>query len=311
MKCEIIPYNQDVAVQNHQNASLLQDSRYCAALAKNTAFQTVTCRVLMDGQEAGLARFMEVRALGGLIHGITLDRGPLWNQGYGGAHHIRAFFDAFNARYPKRMGRKRRIIPEIEDGAAARKMLESAGLERTGEGYQTYLIDLMQDEERLRAGLAQKWRNVLNRAERENSFSLQWDDEAKQIPWFLKLYEQDKRRKNYDGPPPDLLRQLALFMSPARDMIIGRAVSDDGSAIAAVLIARHGTQATYLAGWSGEEGRAAGAHHRLLWQACLYLKNKDVIIFDLGGFHEDKAKGVSDFKAGMGGRVYRLAGTYR
>lgn len=291
------------------NATLLQDSRYCAALAETNPLKPVAALILMDNKPAGHAFFMEIKAIFGLVHGITLDRGPIWLEGFGGAHQIKAFFDEVDRLYPARPLRRRRIIPEIEDSPVARKMMESAGLKRVGEGYETFLLDLTASIDALRARLDQKWRNILNRAEREPDLQIEWDESARQLPWFVKIYEQDKRRKNYDGPSPQLITALAPILSSSGDMMLGRVIKD-GAAISSALIVRHGAGATYLAGWTGMEGRALGAHHLLLWSACAMLKEKGVSIFDLGGFNEQSAKGIRHFKQGMGGRPYRLVGRY-
>lgn len=308
MKCKIVWQKQDLACQKVKNASLLQDSRYIQAVKATSKFRPQYGLILVNGVEAGTVCIMEFRALMGLLHGVTLDRGPIWFEGFGGAHHIKMFHDEFNRLFPRRFGRKRRIIPEIEDSPVARKMLESAGLIRVGEGYHTFMLDLSAPMPELRARLGQKWRNILNRSERE-PLSIDWDDRARQLPWFLKVYAQHKQRKGYEGPAPDLLKHLSQAMMPTGDMILGRAMKD-GAVLSAVLIACHGDRATYLAGWTGDEGRAAGAHHRLLWEACSVLKQKGTTQFDLGGFNEADAKGIMDFKAGMGGRVYCLAGRY-
>lgn len=309
MKCEIIRENQETLAVSTVNTTLLQDSRYGAAMAATSGFHPVNTLIYIDNKPAGRALLLEVRAFFGLIHGITLDRGPLWFEGYGGAHHIKAFLDALNRLYPARPLRRRRLIPEIEDSPVARKMIESAGFTRIGAGYATFLLALDPPVEGLRAGLEQKWRNILNRAERVPGISVDWDDAARQLPWFVKIYEQDKRRKNYDGPSPQFLTSLAPLLSSSRDMMIGRVIKD-GAAISAVLIIRHGDTATYLAGWTGEAGRSAGAHHLLMWSACGMLKEKGVKFFDLGGFNEQDAKAIQHFKKGMGGRSYCLAGRY-
>lgn len=309
MRCEIVRQNQDAALWRPKNATLLQDERYAAALAATSAFKLYKALILIDKKPAGHAVLMEVRAFLGLIHGITLDRGPVWFEGFGGAHHVKAFLNELNSLYPPRPLRRRRIIPEIEDSPVARKMIESAGFTRVGEGYETFLLNLDPPLPDIRAGLDQKWRNVLNRAEREEGLTIEWDHHARQLPWFLKVYEQDKRRKNYDGPSPQFLTALAPLMSSSGDMVIGR-VMKDGAAVSAVLLVRHGDTATYLAGWTGEAGRTAGAHHLLLWAACAMLKEKNVTDFDLGGFNEQDAKGIKHFKEGMGGRAVCLVGRY-
>lgn len=311
MKCSIRWGGQYGAPQNDRLLHpLLQDPRYAAALARTGALRPKNGLILINDAEAGLVQAMEARYLGGLIHGITLDRGPVWFAGFGGAHHVKAFFDEFNRLFPQRWGRRRRIIPEIADSPVARKMLESAGLERVGEGYQTYLLDLTRDLDDLRAGLAQKWRNVVNKAERTAGLTVEWDHQARQMPWFLKIYGQDKGRRGYAGPAPGFLDHLARLMTPSGDMVIGRAVQD-GAAIAAVLIAIHGAGATYLAGWTGEAGRAAGAHHKLLWEALGMLQQRGIREFDLGGYNDADAATIGQFKQGMGGAPYRLAGRYR
>lgn len=308
MKCEIVWQKQDVALQKLQNATLLQDGRYGAALTATSKFKPRAALILVNGQQAGCVQLMEYKALSGLIHGLTLDRGPAWFEGYGGAHHIKAFLDEFNRQFPRRFGRRRRVIPEIEDSPVARKMLESAGLISTGEGYQTFYLDLTQPSDALRAGLEQKWRNVLNKAERE-ALTIEWDTTAKQLPWFLKVYEQDKRRKQYEGPSSAFLQALARLMTPSGDMVLGR-VMLHGSAVSAALIVCHGNRSTYVAGWTHDDGRKTGAHHRLLWEACGVLRNKQITHFDLGGFNDEQAKGIRDFKKGMGGSLYTLAGRY-
>jgi len=79
--------------------------------------------------------------------------------------------------------------------------------------------------------------------------------------------------------------------------------------VAAVLLATHGSAATYLVGWTGEAGRDLRATHLLLWRAVEALKADGKSWFDLGGISDD-APGVARFKRGLGGTETTLVGGY-
>jgi lipid II:glycine glycyltransferase (peptidoglycan interpeptide bridge formation enzyme) len=83
-----------------------------------------------------------------------------------------------------------------------------------------------------------------------------------------------------------------------------------GQWVAGVLIVRHGTSATYLVGWSGDDGRKARATNALLWAALGELARRGCEWLDLGGIDDTATPGVAEFKRGMGGREYVLSGTY-
>lgn len=286
-------------------ATLLQSPAYGRWKSQKPGHRARYGRILIGGQEAGLVQVVEARAFLGLLHAVILDRGPLWMPGFGGAAHSKAFFDAFQAAFRPRPGRRRRILPECEDGTAIRALLSQCGLTlREGQaGYRTLEIDISQPEESLHANLKKNWRGALKQGQAAG-LTLEWDADGAHLDWFLKRYHLDKVRKGYNGPAPEDLRGL----SPG-SAIIGRAVKGD-KPVAAIMILIHGAGATYQAGWNGTEGREMCAHHLLLWSVIPVLKERGVKVFDLGGIDEKQAKGVSQFKDGMGGRMVQLVGHY-
>ena len=68
-------------------------------------------KIVQDNQTLGLFVLSEHRYIGGLIHGVTLDCGPVWFKGHDTKDNFTAFSETFNETYPKRLGRKRRWIP--------------------------------------------------------------------------------------------------------------------------------------------------------------------------------------------------------
>ena len=265
---------------------------------------------MIDGREAGCVQLLEARALGRLLHAPILDRGPVWFNGFGAYEHWRAFLKRLQRDMPRRPGRRRRIMPEMENSEEDRQLMTDCRFKRMADisGYRTFWLDLAQDRDTLRNGLKQKWRNVLNRAERAG-LKTSWHHDPQNLRPLLEGYRRDRQEKGYSGPSQATLLDLAKFFMPQRDMLIGHAFAGDDM-IASVLIFCHGASATYQVGWTTRQGRDYGAHHLLLWQACMQLQKRDIPGFDLGGANEAAASGVYKFKAGMGGKEIQLVGAY-
>jgi len=299
-----------------KHSNILQSYAYAQACAKTYGQKAQWGLIKIDEKEAGLVQIIESKILFGAIHGLIMDRGPLWFEGFGNAVHIKLFFDALNAKFPRRWGRKRRVLPEIEQGGAVEQIIRQTGFEKKPEihGYQTLWWDLQQEEEIARAGLKSNWRGSLKKAEsraQEGDLEITWDVEKKTYTTFKQHYVMDKLVKEYTGISPKLLNNLALFSTQASPMIIGN-ISVSGEIIAGVLFLTHGKCATYQIGWSSDKGRQVNAHHLLLWQARDILIQHGVRYLDLGGINDQdkKSKGLSSFKRGTGAKPVTLAGHY-
>lgn len=262
----------------------------------------------IDGIEAGLVQILEAGILWNRFHAVIVDRGPLWFEGFGTALHVKRFFDELNRQFPNRWGRKRRFLPETEDGPTAQKLITQTGLNFHAKGYETLWLDLTASEEELRANLKSNWRNKLNKAEKAG-LSIEWDINGSDLSWMIGIYAGDKAVRNYGGPTPEFLRKYAPLLIAKGDLMIGRALQN-GQAIAFVLLVCHGRSATYLAGWSSPEGREVAAHHLLLWEGVRVLKQKGIKELDLGGINDDGAEGIKTFKEGLGGKILRTVGHY-
>jgi len=294
-----------------KRSNILQSYHYAQAICKTQRQQARWGLILIDGQEAGLVQLLEAKTLWGLFHAIILDRGPLWFDGFGGAAHIKLFFEKMNMAYPKRFGRKRRFIPEIEDGPAARHLLDQInGFERQGAtgSYQTLWWDLTIDDEEARAALRSNWRSALNKAQKDG-LEVICDDAGKLYSWLRPIYKTDKQLKGYSGASPQLLDNLAAFSTSDDPMVIMKA-QKEGRDIAVVMFLVHGRSATYQVGWSSEEGRNRNAHHFLLWQARSVLKQYGVQEIDLGGVNDETATGIKKFKEGTNAKISKLIGHY-
>lgn len=287
--------------------NILQTYHYAQAICPIDKQKARWGLILMNGQEAGIVQILEAGILWNLFHGIILDRGPLWFDGFGGAAHIKIFFEELNRKFPNRFGRKRRFLPEIEDGGAAQGIIKQAGLEKfdSQTPYQTLWWNLADNA---RDNLKSNWRGSLQKAEKAG-LSIEWDDSGAFFPWLRRVYAEDKAKRGYNGASPRLLDNLAQFSTQENPMIIGKAIKD-GQDIAAVMFLKHGQSATYQVGWSSEEGRNNCAHHLLLWQGRSMLQRYGVKELDLGGINEETAQGIKKFKEGTGAKISKLIGHY-
>lgn len=291
-------------------SNILQSYDYALASAKLNRQRARWGLIMMDGKEAGLVQILEAGILKNLFHAVILDRGPLWFEGYGGAAHIKLFFDEINRQFPVRWGRKRRFLPEVQQGPAANQILKQTGLQCANDQvpYQTLWWDLTLEEDEARNALRPNWHGSLKKAEK-TGMVIEWDAAGLFYPWLRKEYEKDKKLRGYGGPAPQLLDNLAMARPESNNMIIGKA-SFEGRPIAGILLIKHGQAATYQVGWSSDEGRKYCAHHLLLWQARFILNQQGITQLDLGGINDDTAAGIKKFKTGTGALPYMLTGHY-
>lgn len=265
--------------------------------------------IKLDGAEAGLVQILEAGVLGNIVHALHLDCGPLWFNGFGNEDDFIGFLKAFRKSFPKRLGRKIRFIPEIEETKNIKSVLHKHGFKRSASSQQqTSWIDLNLDEENLKQQPRKNWRNMLSRAEREGVTTI-FDINPDHMKRLLHYYVLDKLAKDYGGVNVELLTALIKQLAPQGKVLLGRAMQ--GSDILGYgLFFMHGKSSTYQIGWTSQQGRSIGAQNKLLIDACMTLKAKGIEDLDLGGMNDDTAKGVKDFKMGMGGDHVVHAGLY-
>lgn len=314
MECEIIwDYLSECAYHAHylsvKRANLLQSLDYVRVMALQNHQYIRRGLIMIDGVEAGIFQTLEAGLVKNAIHGVILDGGPLWFDGFGGLRDFSAFMERFSARYPKRFGRRTRVLPNLENSKLLATRMSELGYKPMSKGgYQTIWIDTRSDMDRLRANLKGGWRGALRKAEK-TGIEVSWSDTGKYFSWLMKQYAQDKKNKGYDGPSPKIMTALAEEFSRGKNMLIGVALLD-GHPIAAILLLEHGHSATYQIGYSSDKGRECAAHHLLLWRALGQLKERQIYDFDLGGVNAEHAKGVKIFKEGLGGTLVETAGVY-
>ena len=286
---------------------LLQAPRY--ALQQEWAYGQAICEqghqvhraaLMRGGKPLALAQIAE-RRIAGPLRMALLMRGPVPFGGYD--EEAECHFLGVLRRHLA--GAVLMWTPEAADSDMQAR--RRAGYRRVLTGYSTIMLDLAKPLPTLRAGLHGKWRNLL-RAGEKSGLVLQSPGGGQLVDWLIERNEQYRKQVGYAGPTPEFIRALGR-LAPRPDRIVLLAM-ENRAPVAGVILQLHGRAATYYAGCTTPRGRQLRAHHFLLWQAVVELKDRGVMAFDLGGIDTDKAPGIARFKLGMGGRPLMLDGTY-
>jgi lipid II:glycine glycyltransferase (peptidoglycan interpeptide bridge formation enzyme) len=196
-----------------------------------------------------------------------------------------------------------RIAPAIyRDDELAYNTLISAGYKDNLAKlqYRTNVLNLTAPLDSIRKGLKQKWRNMLNQAER-NKISIDSGTSDEYFCIFLDMQSEMLQRKKFNpGVDYEEFRQIQNRLSEKLKMNIFVA-SKNGNPNACLILSCIGNTGIYLLGASDMEGRKYRSAYLLQWRAIEYLKEQGCFFYDLGGIDPKTNPGVYDFKSGLGG----------
>ncbi len=253
-------------------APLEQSWEYAAAAAAFGA-RVVRARVVSGGEVAGAVQVVG-RRLFGIGFGCAA-RGIHWRE---------APFSGAEAALARALGRGVLVVAaEAGLAVSGRRMAAQLALDRP-----------------LRPAMAQKWRNRLNRAERQELFVLR---ERGCPDWLVRAERAARRRRRYGALPAGWLTALGRAC-PGSVETWG--AYRDGTPLAGITTIRHGAVLTYHLGWSGEAGRAASAHHLLLTRAIEAAAEGGARFADLGLVDRDRLPGLTRFKLGTGAEAVEI-----
>ncbi len=231
-----------------------------------------------------------------------LSRGPVWKPKTPAAQQRDGLI-----RLLERLREEHRVVVVTPESCADTDPLEGCGWMRAMTPCQLAVLDLSGGPEAMRARQHGKGRNRLRRAQGAGLQVEDSDMPADPAHWLLAAEAEQARRRHYRRLPPKFT--LAWVAQGGRHSARLFTASLEGKTVAAMLFLLHGKAATYHIGWSGPEGRAAGAHNLLLWRAQLWLANRDVRLLELDLVDTQTTPGLARFKLGSGARVVPLGAT--
>ncbi len=258
----------------------------------------------VDGQLAGVAQFI-VRRVAGYLALASCGHGPVWAAQLPAAQRAEGY-RLLRRSLPVRPLRIALFSPDTTLEAARE---ETRGLWRVMTGTSTVRIDLQQPEPALRAALDGKWRNRLVKAQADARLDVRCNADRAACERLLAHEQAQRAARRFHGLPTAFVPAFLQASAPGPGFLVASA-RIDRALEAGMLFLLHGRAATYHVGWSGEAGRSANAHNRLLWEAMCTLRDRGIAELDLGGVNGDDLPGITRFKLGTGGRLLTFAGTF-
>lgn len=268
------------------------------------ASEHVAVRNAADVLALADVRIKRVPVLGGGI--AYINGGPLVRRDDAGdGDRLASALAALQKEY---VGERRlvlRIAPPLgpsEWNATQADVFTAAGFAaaREATGYRTMVVDVDRPLDEIRKSLAQKWRNCLNRAEK-NGLTVRGGTDHALFDAFGKLFAELLARKAFDV---DLDAAFYAGVQPGLDPADKFQVSLaelDGQPVAGHVASMVGDTAVYLLGASNDVALKQKASYLLQWDVIVRARERGIRWYDLGGIDPEGNPGVYHFKQGLGG----------
>lgn len=190
-------------------------------------------------------------------------------------------------------------------------VIEENGFQKSSQRpYQTYTLDLTRSLEDIRKGFHQKWRNMLNKAEKSDlEFEYGYDHHF--FDRFYSIYQEMRKRKGFPtGVRVPIIREIQKNL-PADQRLLITIVKDSGQDVGATVCASFGNTLHYFLGATSLYRRIkSNPGYLLQWLNIQKGKELGFERYDLGGFDEVKSPDLNRFKKRMGGEMMIFPGTF-
>jgi hypothetical protein len=283
-----------------------------------TIYQTWSCGVVLWGKDrlshvvlrkddevAGLAQVSVIKTPFHRGGTAMVFWGPVWRRsGQPGDHQVFSHLaESLRAEYIERRGMLLRVIPNVmdrDDEDKVKAILEQTGFQRKGRFYSTYRLNITLPVDYLRKQLRQKWRNCLNRSEKENLTIIQNTD-IETFDTFYKIFLEMQGRKQIEEISLDPRHLYEIHRDLPEELKTRIFLcKKEKNPLAGAVISVIGDTAILLLAASNVEGRKLMASYHLQWNIIEWLRMKGVRSYDLGGISPSHPS-VNHFKAGLGG----------
>ena len=215
--------------------------------------------------------------------------------------------------YVEQRGLVLRVLPALGGpvwNAEQEQVFAGLGFERAdAPPYRTLLVAIDPPMEQIRKAFDQKWRNGLNRAER-NGLTVRSGDAHLLFEEFCALYRQLLDRKGFDVDlHADFYAAVQRNLANGERFLVSL-VDVAGKPAAGHVASALGDTCVYLLGASNDEGMQNKASYLLQWHTIQMARKRDCVFYDLGGIDPDGNPGVYHFKQGLKGMDVTAPGPY-
>ena len=234
--------------------------------------------------------------------------GPLWQHRERTAEpeHFRSALRALRNEYVCRQRMILRIFPLVFDSdpeILARVLFEEGFMPVSSENRgRTLIMDIGGSLDELRKNMDQKWRNCLNRAERNGLQVVEGADDSVLVD-FIALYRQLLERKKFQEPNDiNDFRKIQRDLPQGSKMNVFLCRSEDGAISAGAICSAVGETGIYLFGATNDQGMKNKGSYLLQWRAIKWMKENGCKYYNLNGINPLINPGTYHFKAGLSGK---------
>jgi hypothetical protein len=290
---------------NYSDANIYQTWQY--GVVRGGLQSLSHCALEYGGSIAAIAQVW-VKKLPVLPAGIAYVRwGPLWHK-QGVAPDIEVFRQAIRGlrnEYCCKRGLLLRIRPIlfVEEHTSFLSIFKEEGFSCNTDlkTDRTLVIDLTKPLEELRKGLDQKWRNQLNRAQK-NGLTVREGANDALFETFVKLYDELLSRKKFiDNVNVREFRHLQQELPEHAKMRVFICY-EQNTPCAGVICTAMGKRAVFLFGATNDAGLKNKGSYLTQWSVVEWLKSVGVEQYDLHGISPEANPGTYTYKAGLCGK---------
>lgn len=201
-----------------------------------------------------------------------------------------------------------RLAERGEDVAEAFRSLRFEPTSRAP-AYRTILVDLSRSVDELRARLAQKWRNCLNKAQR-SALRIRMGTDAAIFEEFQTLFDRFVIRKGFTTDLNAAFYRQLQGVLDGREALQVALAEHEGMVVAGSVSSMLGDTCVYLLGATSDAGLKHNAGYALQWHTMTCAKELGLSVYDLGGIDPLQNPGVYHFKQGIGGHEVTAPGPF-
>lgn len=258
------------------------------------------------GETVGLANVRVKRVpfrLGGIAY---ISGGPMVDRGGESFRHVLPpVLNAISREYAENQGLILRIslrhkTNERQD--AEKDIYEQLNYSLVGETNATSILDLCGSPEKIRKDFHQKWRNLLNKSEKQG-LVIRAGEKLELFKHFSTLFSELISRKAFKVDMDDEFFGKVQSQSPLQERFYIAIAYRENKPVAGHLSSMTGDTSVYLLGAANEEGRKTGAAYLLQWHVINAARERGCRWYDLGGIDKDNNPDVFRFKERMGGEL--------
>jgi lipid II:glycine glycyltransferase (peptidoglycan interpeptide bridge formation enzyme) len=292
-------------LDDFEDASIFQTVPFCSTRSGSQACEHLVLTNGVDIVAATQVRIVSVPVSGSSIAYVI--SGPLYHRRKNDPDReaFRQALRALRIEYVVKREISLRINPLFthEQGYEYLSMFQAEGYTYTPprKAKRTIIIDLGRPLNDLRKGLDQKWRNCLNRAEKNGLQIVEGCDDA-MFDLFLKMYREMLTRKRLAEPGDIRTFRAMQALLPEHYKMNVILILDGGEPTAGAIISAIGRRGIYLFGATADSGMKNKASYLAQWRAIQWLKEMNCNEYDLHGVNAESNPGVYAFKTGLCGR---------